>query len=692
MSNEGFTQEFLEEAKEHLRSIHMHLLALENSVLQEGQGEHDIPRYEAIDQLFRSFHTLKGLSGMIGLQTAAQLSHGLETVLLSIQKTRIEANEHVLQALFEGTQKLEAVIGSLTNSDAPEIDVAEQVQRLEALLPPQIQTEQVSSEAAPPPDAAAPEGMFLTMETFLQDILGDYPNIRANLNDRDNPILIDAALKGRYLWLCTFTPTAEWTKQGINVAQIRQELSKTGTLIKAIPLVSGVGVQFTFLIATQKTLDRLTFPYLECTLLLPGRNLLEEPPFVKPRMSSSASNVTDRSFQTNLVRVDMKRLDDLVQMVGDLVIQRSVLADRLKELSGIKNNERRDLTQTMAQMDRTMRHLRDAVLRTRMVPLSDVFNQMPLAVRDLARSTGKDVQLILEGADTEIDKALIDRLFEPLLHLVRNAVTHGLEDPEERLEHGKPERGRLVLRGRPEGDHIIVEVSDDGRGIDREKVVKRAQQSGIIDHVFSVTDSEVLDILCHPGFSTQETADLMSGRGVGMDVVRRAAARLNGALSLSSEEGSGATFSLRLPLSLVILDAVLVRCENELFAIPQGLLEEVVQIDLHRIVQAESGELYPLQDDALAIIRLAKLFGLPPAEPERSPRSYCYGLIGTLSDRRAALLVDRLIGLREIVVRPVADPLVTCPGVSGAAELGNGQVVLILNPNELLEDAKRKRI
>jgi two-component system, chemotaxis family, sensor kinase CheA len=326
------------------------------------------------------------------------------------------------------------------------------------------------------------------------------------------------------------------------------------------------------------------------------------------------------------------------------------------------------------------------------VPLSDVFNQMPLAVRDLARSTGKDVQLILEGADTEIDKALIDRLFEPLLHLVRNAVTHGLEDPEERLEHGKPERGRLVLRGRPEGDHIIVEVSDDGRGIDREKVVKRAQQSGIIDHVFSVTDSEVLDILCHPGFSTQETADLMSGRGVGMDVVRRAAARLNGALSLSSEEGSGATFSLRLPLSLVILDAVLVRCENELFAIPQGLLEEVVQIDLHRIVQAESGELYPLQDDALAIIRLAKLFGLPPAEPERSPRSYCYGLIGTLSDRRAALLVDRLIGLREIVVRPVADPLVTCPGVSGAAELGNGQVVLILNPNELLEDAKRKRI
>jgi two-component system, chemotaxis family, sensor kinase CheA len=684
-SSEGFIQEFLEEAKEHLFTIHNALLALERSITQSGGEELGLPRQETVEQLFRSFHSLKGLSAMIGLQPAAQLSHSMESVLLGIQKTEIDVTNTVLQALFDGVEKLEAVISTLSNPQSAIPGIEAEIAALSKFTTGS--KPKLDSPPAPVESAAA-----ISLESFLADILKPYPEIRAGLTERDYPAVLDAILKGRSLSLGIFAPTTERSEEGVNVGQIRKELATAGELIKSIPLVTGSTVRFAFLIASSYPITPSQYPYLDWMILLPGRTAPQQdegsapvhPLAVEPEGHS-------RIAQTNLVRVDMHRLDELIQMVGELVVQRNAILDLITRLSVTSPGLRRELSHTMSQMDRTLRRMRDAILRTRMVPLAEVFSQMPLAIRDLARASGKDVHLFIEGEDTKIDKILVERLFDPLLHLVRNAVTHGIETPAERSVSGKPVRGQITLRGKPEGDHIRVEVSDDGRGIDREKIADRAIELGLIDSGQEISDTEMLDLICRPGFSTQAKADLGAGRGVGMDVVKRMVYTMSGALSMTTQPGQGTTFTIRLPLSLVILDAILVQVERETYAVPQGLIEEVIEINPEEITQIESGELLPYKDNALVIYRLARLFDLPPSGNGAS-KHHCYGLIVDVGDHRTVLLVDRLIGLREVVIRPVNDPLIVCPGVTGATELGNGQVVLILNPSDLLEDAKQRQV
>jgi two-component system, chemotaxis family, sensor kinase CheA len=684
-SNEGFIQEFLEEAKEHLFLIHNALLALERSITKNGQEELVLPRQETVEQLFRSFHTLKGLSAMIGLQPAAELSHSMESVLLGIQKTEIEVTNTVLQTLFDGVEKLESVISTLSNPQSTIPGIEAEVAALSAFTTGS--KPKLDAPTVPVESAAA-----ISLESFLADILKPYPEIRAGLTERDHPAILDAILKGRSLSVGIFAPTTERSQEGVNVGQIRKELATAGQLIKSIPLVTGSTVRFAFLVASSYSITPSQYPYLDWVILLPGRRDAQQDEGSAPVQHLAVEPEShSRIAQTNLVRVDMHRLDELIQMVGELVVQRNAILDVITRLSGTAPGVRRELSHTTSQMDRTLRRLRESILRTRMVPLAEVFSQMPLAIRDLARATGKDVHLFIDGEETKIDKMLVERLFDPLLHLVRNAVTHGIETPAERSVSGKPMRGQIILRGKPEGDHIRVEVSDDGRGIDREKIADRAIELGLIDSGQEISDTEMLDLICRPGFSTQAKADLGAGRGVGMDVVKRMVYSMSGALNMATQQDQGTTFTIRLPLSLVILDAILVQVEEETYAIPQGMIEEVIEINPEEIAQIESGELLPYKDNALVIYRLARLFDLPPTG-NGAAKHHCYGLIADEGDHRTVLLVDRLIGLREVVIRPIIDPLISCPGVTGATELGNGQVVLILNPSDLLEVAKHRQV
>jgi two-component system, chemotaxis family, sensor kinase CheA len=685
--DEGFIQEFFEEARDHLSSVHEHLLILEQSVTKTGEAERGYPRQDAVEHLFRSFHTLKGLAGMIGLEAAAHLSHHMESILRGIQKVEIEVTDEIIQALFMGVEKLEAVIATLGNTSEIVPDVEDEIAMLAGLLS-SPDTQKIN--ATPPVTEAA--AASVPIDHYLSDIFTAYPEIRASITENDYPALLDAILKGRYLLLGTFIPNSEWSAKGVNVGLIRQQLSSAGTLIKSIPLTSGPMVRFAFLMAAEAPIDQGQFPFLEWITLLLGRQIIEVEQESEQILPSAVLPETlGKVLQTNLVRVHMTRLDDLVQLVGELVVLRGALSDQVAELTGTAPAVRRQLTQTMGSMDRSLRRLRDAILRTRMVPLGEVFNHMPLAVRDLVRSTGKDVQLVIEGADTEIDKVLVDRLFDPLLHLVRNAIIHGIETAEQRSAAGKPGRGRLTLRGKPEGDHILIEVSDDGRGIESEKVVRQALAMGIMVEGEELSENEILDLLCRPGFSTWETPDLGAGRGIGMDVVRRMVTTMNGTISLNTKPGLGTTFTLRMPLSLVILNAVIVQCQEEIYAIPQALIEEVIQIDPDEVKQAESGEYLSFRNQALVIYRLDRLFHLPVLD-RQSKKPYCYGLIVGQGDRQTALMVERLIGLREVVVRPINDPLITSPGVTGATELGNGRVILILNPSDLVAEAKRKPV
>ena len=325
-------------------------------------------------------------------------------------------------------------------------------------------------------------------------------------------------------------------------------------------------------------------------------------------------------------------------------------------------------------------------MRLRLVPVGEVFERLRFAARDAIRESGKRVSLVFRGETTEIDKLVVDRMLEPLLHLVRNAVSHGIESAEERLALGKSPEGTLTLRASAAGDRIAIEVEDDGRGIDAARVAQRGRERGLLLPGDELTADRVLDVLCAPGFSTRDEADMTSGRGVGMDVVASAVRALAGQLWMHTVAGRGTRFVIELPLTLMILDALLVEIGGQQMAMPQPALREILQIERSAIITFESNEVVSYRGGVLPLVDLARLFDLPPGR-----RDTAYLLVVGTEESPMGLLVDRLIELREIVVHPVTDPLVTVPGVAGATDLGDGRVSLILDAAALIRLAHERR-
>jgi two-component system chemotaxis sensor kinase CheA len=325
-------------------------------------------------------------------------------------------------------------------------------------------------------------------------------------------------------------------------------------------------------------------------------------------------------------------------------------------------------------------------MRIRLVPIGEVFERLRFAARDAIRESGKQVTLAFEGQSTEIDKLVVDRMLEPLLHLVRNAVSHGIERPEERLARGKQADGRLTLRATAAGDRIVVEVADDGGGIDAELVAARARVRGLLEPAEVITPDRLLDVLCAPGFSTRDAADMTSGRGIGMDVVRSTVHALAGELSLETTPGVGTRFVIELPLTLMIVDALLVEIGGQQMAVPQPALREILQVETSAIVRFERNDVIAYRGGVLPLVSLSRLFALPVR-----PLASVYVLVVGAEAAPMGLVVDRLLGLREIVVHPVPDPLVAVPGVAGATELGDGRVSLILDAAALQRLAHEQR-
>jgi two-component system chemotaxis sensor kinase CheA len=325
-------------------------------------------------------------------------------------------------------------------------------------------------------------------------------------------------------------------------------------------------------------------------------------------------------------------------------------------------------------MERQLRDLREAVMRIRLVPVGEIFNRMQFVVRDAARENRKEVRLQLLGQETEIDKLIVERMMDPLLHLVRNAVSHGLEDPEERRARGKDPAGTLTLRAGTAGDLVVMEVEDDGRGLDLEGIAAQARRQQLLKEGESIDEKNVLEILCAPGFSTRAAADLTSGRGVGLAVVRDAVTELGGSLDIVSRPGLGTRFVIRLPLTLAIADALIVAAGDQIYAVPQALVQEVIEISPDRVSVMENNELLPYRGGVLPLVHLRRLFRLTGGESRQ-----LHGLVIGVGLSAVAVAVDRIVGRREIVVRAISDPLLQVPGVSGATELGDGRVVLILD-------------
>jgi two-component system chemotaxis sensor kinase CheA len=391
------------------------------------------------------------------------------------------------------------------------------------------------------------------------------------------------------------------------------------------------------------------------------------------------------------IRVDIARLDVVLDLVGELVIAKN----RILQIASALTKDDAEATlpklvgklnDATARLARTSSDLQEAVMRARMVRIAGVFERFPRMVRDLAKLRGKEVELSIEGADTDIDKTIVDAIGEPLMHLVRNCIDHGIESPQLRHEIGKPERGRIQLRAATEGNSVVITIADDGGGIDLARVQGRAFTLGLIDAELEATEQDLLELLFAPGFSTARTVSEISGRGVGMDVVRRAITRLSGTLEVATRAGKGTTFTIRLPLTLAIVGALLVRIADEIYAVPLDAVTESLRVERSEIVSGPSGEVIRHRGREWRVIRAAEFLEL-----DRSPQTErkVYAVMLNAAGRAVALLVDELLREEEIVVKPLSELVGRLPGIAGGTILGDGQIALILDTLVLVTLAQK---
>ena len=410
------------------------------------------------------------------------------------------------------------------------------------------------------------------------------------------------------------------------------------------------------------------------------------------------TKTTEKSPTSQTMRVDAHKLDELVNLIGELVLERNRLVQLSRDSSGGKlrsDDLNSSLAQSTARLSFITEELQSAGLKTRMVPIQTVFHRFPRMVRDVARSLQKEVQILIYGEDTELDKTMVELIADPLVHLVRNSLDHGIEPPDVRQKSGKPRQGSIRLEASQEGDQIVIAITDDGAGISPERVGQKAVEKGIItaERMRLLSPREILDLLFLPGFSTAEQVSDISGRGVGLDVVRSNLKKLNGSVDLQSEPGMGTTFLLRLPLTLAILPVLLVRVVDEIYALPLRAVVETVQVDLQRIHRVEGSEVLCLRDETLPLLRLAQLFAsesssraaaTPQALAQQARKVVILGVAG----QRVALLVDHLLGQESTVVKPLGSHLHHCPSLAGASISGDGRVRLVLDPAGLIAVAQ----
>jgi len=624
----GFMDDYFAEAEEHIIAVRRSLLALEPAL----GSRLPLP---VIEELFRSFHSLKGLSAMVELREAELLAHQMESCLRAVRDGHFVMTAASFETLVDGAKVLESVIAAHRDGQ-PVPAVGRQLELLA-----EMSAEQASKTAAPA--------------------------------DR-----LSAAASAGNVQRVTFVPSPELVARGVKVDTIRARLLGIGQVLSVTPkVVAGGGVSFEFEIETDDEEQLAAWKADGVTYERVARPVAEAPVAGLRPDAARATGATGAATPApaNFVRVDLARLDDLMRLVGDMVVTRARLEDTLQRVERhVPSQQWRALQEHSASIERNLRDLREGVMRVRLVPIGEIFRRMPFVVRDLARDTGKRVRLEVSGQSTEIDKFLIERVMDPILHLVRNAISHGIERPEQRVAAGKSPEGVIRLNATTAGESVVLEVSDDGGGVDLQAVARRAHARAMTLPAGPIEARTLLDIICASGFSTRDQADRASGRGVGMAVVRSTVEDLGGTLAMETDAKRGTTFRMTLPLTLAITDAIIAQVGDHTFAVPQSAVREVIEVEVGSLRSIEKHELLTHRGGTLPMIRLSQLFSIRGRD-----RTRFHALIVGAGLAAVGLLVDRIAGQREIVVKTITDPLIHVNGVSGATELGDGRLVLILD-------------
>ncbi len=649
MDSTQYAELFLTESREHVSAINHSLLELERAGGARGG--------EAVSAIFRAVHTIKGMSATMGYTPVASLSHEMETLLDAMRRGTRDVDEDVMQLLFRSADLLEELIEGAVEGQAAPGALDGMVSQLRA---------ESSSDAAP-----------RTSKTVRMPAIADGWTAMPPAGDG---LLVRVRLMEG-------TPL-----KGVRAFLVVQAAGKIGEVLACSPEIERLQADafdddFAIRLDTDRSHGEITTALRNAGDVAEVR--LGEDADLEVPAHTMEFNVAELAHGAVLsaprpaaalphqrsVRIDLRRLDTLMNLIGELVITRG----RLAAIAGASNDPA--LIETVGQTSRLVADLQDEIMTSRMVPVWQVFDRFPRLVRDAARSVNKQVEFSIEGKDVELDRSMLEEVGDPIVHLLRNAVDHGLETPEDRIRLGKPAAGRLVLSATRDRSAVAIRVTDDGRGINRQRVLERAREHGLVDMAKSdLSDDELVRIIARAGFSTAERVTDLSGRGVGVDAVYTRVRALGGSVDIRTVTDEGTTVTLRLPLTLAIVRSLLARVGSETYAVAMTHISETVELKPQLLGSVQGREVLKLRDEVLPLIRLRTQVGYPGEPPHRLEQA----IIVEVADRRAGLVVDALIGQQEIVVKQF-DGVRNAPALFGGATiLGDGTPALIIDVSSLL--------
>ena len=641
---------FLAEAREHLQQLNLAVVRIEENPKDR----------ETVDEIFRIAHSFKGMSATMGFASIAALTHQMEDVFELLRQRRGGLDRKAIDVLLECLDALEGAVAGIEEDGAEKLDADDLIEQLKKLVRPRRQDQQpVDADAAPAAEVAAPATL---------------------------PALESA---GRRVVRVTVTLAPDSLMPGVRAYQALAALGDHGDVLRSEPELDALegfdGRTVKIWVETDHPAEAVEQSALTVTDVAAAEVREEEEeetqpaaPAVAPAPAAAASTEPQPAAAKaparaaghgNTVRIDATRLDELMHLMGELVVHRT----RVESLASEADVP--DLAHAMQDLTRSSQALQAMVMQVRMIPVEAVFLRFPRLVRDISSKLGKQVELTLTGQDTELDRTVVEALGDPIVHLVRNSLDHGLEPPDERAHAGKPPTGSIEISARHAGGNVVISVTDDGRGVDPERIARRAAERGLIpaDAVASVDAQRAIELLFEPGFSTNDVTNDLSGRGVGMDAVRAAVRGLGGEVLMTSELGHGTTAQIRLPLTLAIMSALLVEAGGVPFAVPLDRVERTLGLEEYPIRSVAGQKMLVLRDGALPLLDAATALGYD------SPGDCSHAVIVRAHDHRVALAVDRLIGQRELVTRPLPREIGETAALSGGAVLSNGEIALIVD-------------
>ncbi|WP_214752726.1 chemotaxis protein CheA [Exiguobacterium sp. s16] len=647
---------FLDESQEHIQSVNTQLLKLEQTGSQE-----------AIQEIFRSAHTLKGMSATMGYESVANLTHEMESALDLVRAGKKESNQLLLDTMFSAMEQIEEMIADIeTGGRGANIDVTATVSAFQSFIGSTPKAVEVVDETVFTADLYTDSVITQAKETGFEAF-----QLHVKLSDA---VVLKAA----------------------RAYMVFDRLQELGEVVRTVPETEAIeqeqfDLSFDVLFVSQESADVIEHavsqvsevehvqvtPYTSAAAGAPEVAVSAESVAVaevKPKAMETDEPKEQAVAQAKTIRVNLERIDRLMNLFEEFIIDRGRL-ERLADEVG-----QPELNETVEKIKRGTNELQSLVLTLRMMPIEQVFNRFPRMVRSVAKDIHKKVQLEITGAETELDRTVIDEIGDPLVHLIRNAIDHGIELPEVRLEAGKPEQGRLALRAYHGGNRVFIEIEDDGAGINVDKVRSKALERGVItsEEATAMTDNEVAMLIFAPGFSTADVVTDLSGRGVGLDVVKNKIESLGGVVTLETVVGQGTKFQVSLPLTLSIISAMLVQVGDETYAVPLSSILETTLLDEADILTAHRERVFDFRGQLVPLVYLKEMFAIETETKTQFPV-----VVVRKGNKLVGVVVNDLIGQQEIVMKPLGTYLEGIPAISGATILGDGRVALIVDSNDL---------